>query len=184
MWSWHFLVLSEHCQHKWENTKKNCKGTRVLVPGHQNSGALSSWQLVFYCNLENGHQNYQFVFFPKGIYEFFAFSGNIRILPAKLRIHNKENTKKINVSTPSRKLWKKMWGHQSSGARAPELWCPLCSWLLADAWVLFQAQKMCLDVILWYQLNRRLNWKSSVCLGNPSKTTNGYPPYFIAWGTR
>ena len=75
--------------------QKNCKGTRVLVPGHQNSGALSSWQLVFYCNLENGHQNYQFVFFPKGIYEFFAFSGNIRILPAKLRIHNKENTKKI-----------------------------------------------------------------------------------------
>ena len=22
-----------------------------------------------------------------------------------------------------------MWGHQSSGARAPELWCPLSSWL-------------------------------------------------------
>ena len=84
--------------------QKNCGGTRVLVPGHQNSGALSSWQLVFYCNLENGHQNYQFVFFPKGIYEFFAFCGNIRILPAKLRIHNKENTKKI--------------------VGAPEFWCP------------------------------------------------------------
>ena len=44
MCSWHFLVLSEHCQHKCENTikktpKKNvgapefwCPGTRTLVP--------------------------------------------------------------------------------------------------------------------------------------------------------
>ena len=79
--------------------QKNCEGTRVLVPGHQNS---DNW--FFYCNLENGHQEYQFVFFPKCIYEFFAFSGNIRILPAKLRIHNKENTKKI--------------------VGAPEFWCP------------------------------------------------------------
>ena len=63
---------------------------------------VDNW--FFYSNLENGHQNYQFVFFPKGIYEFFAFSGNIRILPAKLRIHNKENTKKI--------------------VGAPEFWCP------------------------------------------------------------
>ena len=32
-----------------------------------------------------------------------------------------------------------MWGHQSSGARAPELWCPLSSWLkkakLFETWV-------------------------------------------------
>ena len=33
---------------------KNCGGTRVLVPGHQNSGALSSWQQVFCFNLKNG----------------------------------------------------------------------------------------------------------------------------------
>ena len=39
------------------------------------------------------------------------------------------NTASINVRTPSRKPPKKMWGHQSSGARAPKLWCPLCSWL-------------------------------------------------------
>ena len=25
-----------------------------------------------------------------------------------------------------------MWGHQSSGARAPELWCPLSSWLIVS----------------------------------------------------
>ena len=69
MCSWHFLVFSKHCQHKCEYTiKKSPKkwgGTRVLVPRHQNSDALSSWQLVFYCNLENGHQEYQFVFFPQ-----------------------------------------------------------------------------------------------------------------------
>ena len=28
------------------------------------------------------------------------------------------------------KTRKKMWGQQSSGARAPELWCPLSSWLI------------------------------------------------------
>ena len=74
------------------------------MPRHQNTGAISSWQLFFYCNLENWHQNYKFVFFPKGMYELFAFSGDIRIVPAKLRIHNKENTKKI--------------------VGAPEYWCP------------------------------------------------------------
>ena len=42
------------------------------------------------------------------------------------------NTASINVSTPSRKPRKKMWGHQSSGARAPELWCPLSSWLSTE----------------------------------------------------
>ena len=29
-----------------------------------------------------------------------------------------------------RKPEKNRWGHQSSGARAPELWCPLSSWLI------------------------------------------------------
>ena len=40
------------------------------------------------------------------------------------------NTASINESTPSRTPRKKMGGHQSSGARAPELCCPLCSWLI------------------------------------------------------
>ena len=74
------------------------------LKGHQSSGALLSWQLVFYCRLENGHQEYQFVFFPKCIYVFLALSSYIRIRPAKLRIHNKENTNKI--------------------VGAPEFWCP------------------------------------------------------------
>ena len=91
--------------------QKNCGGTRVLVPGHQNSGALSSWQLFFYCNLENGHQEYQFVFFPKCIDVFLTFPGFFKTLPAQMWVHHQE-------------IPKKMRGHQSSGARAPELWCP------------------------------------------------------------
>ena len=155
----------------------NCGGTRVLVPGHQNSGALSSWQLVFYCRLENGHQEYQFVFFPKCVYVFLILPDFIRTLPVKMRICNKKmqhqisgawapevwcpfkltgffiiiswmNIRNINLSfIPSvfmcswrflvlseycqhnwgyttKKTLKELWGHQSPGARAPELWCP------------------------------------------------------------
>ena len=39
--------------------------TRVLVTGHQNSGALSVWQQFFCFNLKNGLQKYQFVFFSQ-----------------------------------------------------------------------------------------------------------------------
>ena len=187
MCSWHFLVFSKHCQHKCEYTiKKSPKkwgGTRVLVPRHQNSDALSSWQLVFYCNLENGHQEYQFVFFLKCIYVSLTFFGYIRILPAKIkdsqpRKHQKncggtrvlvpghQNSGALSswqlffycnlenghqeyqfVFFPSvfmfswlflvlseycQHMWgytakktpKKLWRHESSGARAPELWCP------------------------------------------------------------
>ena len=62
--------------------RKNCGGTRVLVPGHQNSGALSSWQEVFCFNLKNGHQEYHFVFFPNCIYVFPTFPVFIGTLPA------------------------------------------------------------------------------------------------------
>ena len=62
--------------------RKNCGGTRVLVPGHQNSGALSSWQEVFCFNLKNGHQEYHFVFFPKCIYVFPTFPVFIGTLSA------------------------------------------------------------------------------------------------------
>ena len=79
MCSWRFLVISEYCQQHWGYTTKK---TPNKLWGHQNSGALSSWQLVFHCRLENGHQEYQFVFFPKCIYVFLAFPGFIRILPA------------------------------------------------------------------------------------------------------
>ena len=58
---------------------------------------------IFY-NLENWHMEYQFVFFPKCIYVFLTFPGFIRILSAKMRIHNQENTEKI--------------------VGAPEFWCP------------------------------------------------------------
>ena len=84
--------------------QKNCKGTRVLVPGHQNSGALSSWQLFFYCNLENGHQEYQFVFFPKCIDVFLTFPGFFKTLPAQMWVHHQEIPPK--------------------NEGAPEFWCP------------------------------------------------------------
>ena len=61
---------------------KKCRGTKVLVPGHQNSGALSSLKQVFCFNLKNGHQEYQFFFFPKCIYVFLTFPGFIETLPA------------------------------------------------------------------------------------------------------
>ena len=58
-----------------ENATKNCGGTRSLVPFQ-----VDNW--VFYCNLENVHQEYQFVFYTKCIYVFLTFPGFIRILPA------------------------------------------------------------------------------------------------------
>ena len=159
-----------------ENATKNCGGTRSLVPFQ-----VDNW--VFYCNLENEHQDYQFVFYTKCIYVFLTFPGYIRILPVTLRIHNQENTKQIvgapefwcpgtrtlvpfqvdnwyfivdsrtvirninlyflpsvfmcswrflvlseycqhNWGYTTKKTLKELWGLQSPGARAPELWCP------------------------------------------------------------
>ena len=45
------LVILEHCQHEmsmhwWENTPNKVGGTRVLVPGHQKSGA---WAPEVWC---------------------------------------------------------------------------------------------------------------------------------------
>ena len=45
------LVILEHCQHEmsmhwWENTPNQVGGTRVLVPGHQKSGA---WAPEVWC---------------------------------------------------------------------------------------------------------------------------------------
>ena len=96
---------------KTKNLLSTWKGTRVLVPGHQNSGALSSWQQVFCFNLKNGLQEYQFVFFPKCIYVFPTFPVFIGILPAWMRVHHQENPPKkcggTRVLVP---------GHQNSGA--------------------------------------------------------------------
>ena len=75
------------------------------------------------------------------------------------------NTASINLRTPSRKPRKKMWGHQSSGARAPELWCPLCSWLTnfhginsnLDGWILTLIQ-----VFLHAVLSLEISIKSQI----------------------
>ena len=91
MCSWHFLVLSEYCQ-------------QTLRIHNQNSDALSSWQLVFYCNLENGHQEYQFVFFPKCIDVFLTFPVFFKTLPAQMWVHHQEIPPK--------------------NEGAPEFWCP------------------------------------------------------------
>ena len=42
----------------------------------------SSWKQVFCFNLKNGHQEYQFFFFPKCIFVLLTFPGFIGILPA------------------------------------------------------------------------------------------------------
>ena len=83
--------------------QKNCGGTRVLVPGHQNSGPFKL-TTVFYCNLENGHQENQFVFFLKCIDVFLTF-------PVFF-----QNIASTNVSTPSR--------NPQKNEGAPEFWCP------------------------------------------------------------
>ena len=81
--SWFFQnIASTNVSTPSRNPPKKWGGTRVLVPGHQNSGALSSWKQVFCFNLKNGLQDYQFLFFPKCIYVFRTFPGLIGTLPA------------------------------------------------------------------------------------------------------
>ena len=67
---------------------------------------------VFCFNLKTGHQKHEFLLFAKCLYVFHTKPGYIRTLPA------------WNDHALIRKHSKKSWGHQSSGARAPKLWCP------------------------------------------------------------
>ena len=64
----------------------------------------------------------------------------------------------INVRTPSRKPRKKMWGHQSSGAQTPELWCPLCSWLMVTAFAI-----LAMFQFKWAIMKEGL-WNIAVCV--------------------
>ena len=106
-----------------ENTKKIvgapefwCPGTRTLVPFQVDN-------CFFYCNLKNGHQEYQFVFFPKCIDVFLTF-------PVFF-----QNIASTNVSTPSRNPPKK-WGgtralvpgHQNPGAPYVPDWLGSIEW--------------------------------------------------------
>ena len=81
------LVILEHCQHKmsmhwWENPPKKmgapefwCPGTRSLVP-------FQADKQVFCFNFKNGLQNYEFLWFAKCLYVFYAKTGYIGTLPA------------------------------------------------------------------------------------------------------
>ena len=128
------LVILEHCQHEmsmhwWENTPNKVGGTRVLVPGHQKSGALSSWPTVFCFNFKNGLQSFEFLLFAKCIYVFYTKPGFIRTRSAWMSVQWRENPKKIGGGT--RVL---VPGHQNSGA------CYLPDWPC-----LFQRQL----ILLW-----------------------------------
>ena len=89
-----------------------CPGTRSLVPGHQNSGALSSWPTGFCFNFKNGLQSFEFLLFAKCIYVFYTKPGFIRTRSAWMSVQWWENLKKIGGGT--RVL---VPGHQNSGAR-------------------------------------------------------------------
>ena len=117
MCPWHFLVISEYCQqklriHNQENTKKIvgapefwCPGTRTLVPFQVDN-------CFFIVISRMDIRNINLSFFPSVLmcsWHFLFFFQNIA---------------STIVSTPSRTPPPKMRGHQSSGARAPELWCP------------------------------------------------------------
>ena len=111
------LVILEHCQQTmstdWsENPPRNvgapefwCPGTKSLVP-------FQADQQVFCFNLKNGLQKYEYILFVKCLYVFYTKPGYIETLPAQ------------NEHALLRKPSKKRQGHQSSGARAPEVWCP------------------------------------------------------------
>ena len=93
-----------------ESPAKKAGGTRTLVPFHDD-------QQVFVLISRIGFRNINFSFFLS----VFICSWHFLVLLEQCQ-HKFENTIK--------KTTKKMWGHQSSGARAPELWCPLCNWLM------------------------------------------------------
>ena len=117
------LVILEHCQHEmsmhwWENTLNKVGGIKVLVPGHQKSGALSSRPTVFCFNFKNGLQSFEFLLFAKCIYVFYTKPGFIRTRSAWMSVQWRENPKKIGGGT--RVL---VPGHQNSGA------CYLPDWL-------------------------------------------------------
>ena len=81
------LVTLEHCQHKmsmhWsENHLNKGRGTSILVPRHQNSGAFSSWTTDFCFHLKTGLQKHEFLLFAKCLYVFHTKPGDIRTLPA------------------------------------------------------------------------------------------------------
>ena len=113
-WAW-FLWVAE-CVQKWTLgvwplPLKKGGGTRVLVPGHQKSGALSSWPTVFCFNFKNGLQSFEFLLFAKCIYVFYTKPGFIRTRSAWMSVQWRENPKKIGGGT--RVL---VPGHQNSGA--------------------------------------------------------------------
>ena len=120
--SWHFLVISEYCKqklriHNQENTKKIvgapefwCLGTRTLVPFQVDNR-------FFVLISKMGFRNINLSFFPS----VFMCSWHFLVLSEYCQ-------QKWGYTT--KKTLKKLWGHQSSGARAPELCCPLCFWLL------------------------------------------------------
>ena len=90
--------MSTECE---ENPLKKSGGTRVLVPGHQKSGALPSWPTGFCFNLKNRLQKYESILSANCLYVFYPKPGYIRTLPA----NNDQKTLPKNVG-------------------APEFWCP------------------------------------------------------------
>ena len=110
MCSWHFLVFSKHCQHKCEYTiKKSPKkwggpATRTLMPFQ-----VDNWFFIVISRMDI--RNINLSFFSSVFMCPWHFLVISEYCQQKLRIHNQENTKKL-------------WGPQSFGVRAPELWCP------------------------------------------------------------
>ena len=75
--------------HWWENPPKKmgapefwCPGTRLLVPGTRSLVPFQADKQVFCFNFKNGLQNYEFLWFAKCLYVFYAKPGYIRTLPA------------------------------------------------------------------------------------------------------
>ena len=70
------------------------RGTRVLVPGHQKSGAPPSWLTGFCFNFKNGLQNFEFLLFANHIYVFYTKLGFIRTWSARMSVQWWKNPKK------------------------------------------------------------------------------------------
>ena len=121
--------------HWSENPPKIGGSTRVLVPGHQKSGALPSCPTGFFY-LKNGLQKYEFLLFAKCLY--MCFTQNLVILEhchPKMSMHWWEIPPKKGGGT--RVL---VPGHQKSGA--PPSW--ITGFLFSfQEW----ASKLCIFVI-------------------------------------
>ena len=111
------LVILEHCQHEmsmhwWENTPNKVGGTRVLVPGHQKSGA---WAPEVWCPFKL--TNRFFVLISRMGFRTLNFS----CLPSVFMC----STQNLVLSEHGEHEWacsdektRKKW------VGAPEFWCP------------------------------------------------------------